>query len=153
MPQVLEVENACFEFPWNEEDFIRCLRQRNCMGKVVESDDRIVGCMIYQLFKNRIELINFAVHPSYQAKGAGRCMVEKLVGKLSRERRSRILVAVRESNLGAQMFFSSVGFLATEVIPSGYYDDTDEEAYLFEYEYIPTEDEILEAAGISSIEQ
>ena len=28
MPEVLQIEAASFEFPWLEDDFIRCLRQR-----------------------------------------------------------------------------------------------------------------------------
>ena len=38
MPEVLDIENQAFEFPWTEEDFIRCLRQRNCIGMVAELD-------------------------------------------------------------------------------------------------------------------
>ena len=34
MPEILEIEKQSFEFPWCEEDFIRCLRQRNCIGMV-----------------------------------------------------------------------------------------------------------------------
>jgi len=30
MTEVLEIENASFEYTWNEEDFLHCLRQRNC---------------------------------------------------------------------------------------------------------------------------
>ncbi len=54
MPEILGIEDRSFEFPWLEEDFIRCLRQRNCIGMVAEHDDRIVGFMIYELHKNRI---------------------------------------------------------------------------------------------------
>ena len=36
MPEVLAVEGESFEFPWCEEDFLRCLRQRNCIGMVAE---------------------------------------------------------------------------------------------------------------------
>ena len=32
MPEVLDVENDGFEFPWSEDDFIRCLRQRTASG-------------------------------------------------------------------------------------------------------------------------
>ena len=54
MAEVLATETEGFEFPWLEEDFIRCLRQRNCIGMVAEYDDRVVGFMIYELHKNRI---------------------------------------------------------------------------------------------------
>ena len=40
MPEVLDVERSSFEFPWAEDDFIRCLRQRNCIGMVAEVDDQ-----------------------------------------------------------------------------------------------------------------
>lgn len=32
MPQALAIENAAFSFPWTEDDFIRALRRRNCIG-------------------------------------------------------------------------------------------------------------------------
>lgn len=31
MPEVLDIENRSFEFPWSKGDFIRCARQRNCV--------------------------------------------------------------------------------------------------------------------------
>ncbi len=63
MPEVLAIENRSFEFPWSDEDFIRCLRQRNCIGMVAEYDERVVGFMIYELHKNRLHVLNFAVRP------------------------------------------------------------------------------------------
>ena len=45
MPSVLAIEQECFEFPWYEDDFVRCLRQRNCIGMVAELDDKVVGYM------------------------------------------------------------------------------------------------------------
>ena len=53
MPEVLDIENRSFEFPWSEEEFIRCLRQRNCIGMVAEHEQHVVGFMIYELHKNR----------------------------------------------------------------------------------------------------
>ena len=61
MPEVLKAEREGFEFPWSEEDFIRCLRQRNCIGMVAENADRVIGFMIYELHKTRLHLLNFAV--------------------------------------------------------------------------------------------
>ena len=36
MPEALNAEQEAFEFPWSEEDFTRCLRQRNCIGMVAD---------------------------------------------------------------------------------------------------------------------
>ena len=49
MAEVLAIEADSFEYPWSEDDFIRCLRQRNVIGMVAELDDRIVGFMVYEL--------------------------------------------------------------------------------------------------------
>ena len=57
MPEVLDIEHASFEFPWSEEDFIRCLRQRNCIGMVAEHGERVVGFMIYELHKTKLHIL------------------------------------------------------------------------------------------------
>ena len=112
MPEVLAIEHASFEFPWCEEEFLRVLRQRNCIGMVAECGERIVGFMIYELHRNRIHVLDFATHPEFRRHGVGRQMVTKLVGKLSTQRRNRIVFCVRETNLPAQFFFRVVGFRA-----------------------------------------
>jgi ribosomal-protein-alanine N-acetyltransferase len=116
MPEVLEVENHSFEFPWTEEDFIRCLRQRNCIGMVAEFEERVVGFMIYELHKSRLHVLNFAVHRDFRRHGIGGAMLQKLVSKLSQQRRSRVLLEVRETNLAAQLFFRNCGFRAISVL-------------------------------------
>ena len=132
MSEVLAIEQQCFEFPWFEEDFIRCLRQRNCIGMVAEHDDRVVGFMIYELHKNKLHILNFAVHPSARRLGIGGQMVAKLVNKLSTHRRQKISLAVRERNLAAQVFFRSHDFKATRVLRH-YYEDSGEDAFQMEY--------------------
>ena len=132
MPEVLQAERQSFEYAWTEDDFLRCLRQRNCIGMVAEHDDRIVGFMIYELHKNRLHVLNFAVAPAYRRCGVGAQMVSKLVGKLSSHRRSKITLAVRERNLAAQVFFRSQDFKATRVLRN-YYEDSGEDAFQMEY--------------------
>ena len=83
MPAVLAIEQECFEFPWFEEDFIRCLRQRNCIGMVAEASERVVGFMVYELHKNRLHVLNFAVHEQFRRRGVAAQMAKKLIGKLS----------------------------------------------------------------------
>ncbi|MEC8555055.1 MAG: ribosomal protein S18-alanine N-acetyltransferase [Planctomycetota bacterium] len=143
MHSVLKIEKASFEFPWSEEEFIRCLRQRNCIGMVAERDDEVVGFMIYELHKNRLHLLNFAVAPNCRRECVGNSMIEKLVGKLSAERRSRIMLEVRETNLDAQLFFKSLGFRAISVLRD-FYDDTTEDAYLMQYRYRASVEELVD---------
>ena len=142
MPEVLEVERKSFEFPWFEEDFIRCLRQRNCIGMVAEHGERVVGFMIYELHKTRLHILNFAVAETVRRRGVGTQMANKLISKLSGQRRTRISLEVRETNLTAQMFFKALDFRATSVLRS-YYDDSPEDAYVMQYRYVPDEIETV----------
>lgn len=132
MPEVLRIEQQSFEFSWTEEDFLCCLRQRNCIGMVAERDHQIVGFMIYELHKSRLNILNFAVARECRKQGIGTQMVLRLIDKLSQQRRKEILFEVRERNLAAQLFFKSQGFRAVRVL-RGHYDDTTEDAYLMQY--------------------
>ncbi len=142
MAEVLDIEGEGFEFPWCEDDFIRCLRQRNCIGMVAEQADRVAGFMIYELHKTRLHLLNFAVGQEFRRRGVGSQMMSKLMAKLSGQRRTRILLEVRETNLPAQLFFRTLGFRAVSVMRD-FYDDTTEDAYLMQYRYRPIESEVI----------
>jgi ribosomal-protein-alanine N-acetyltransferase len=146
MPAVLDIENESFEFPWSEEDFIHILRQRNCIGMVAEHEDQVVGFMIYELHKARIHVLNFAVAGFFQRRGVGSQMVAKLIAKLSTQRRSRIILEVRETNLAAQLFFRENGFRAVSVL-RGYYADTPEDAYTMQFRYRPERQTAVEPFG------
>jgi ribosomal-protein-alanine N-acetyltransferase len=144
MAEVLEIEQQSFDFAWTEEDFLCCLRQRNCIGMVAEHQERIVGFMIYELLKSQLHVLNFAVAPWARRNGIGSQMIEKLVHKLTQQRRNEIRLEVREGNLPAQLFFRSQGFAATNVL-RGYYEDTAEDAYVMRL-HLGGSDEILPSA-------
>lgn len=101
---------------------------------VAEHEGRVVGFMIYELHRTRIHVINFAVGGLYQRLGVGSQMIAKLIAKLTVQRRSRIVLEVRETNLDAQLFFRENGFRAVSVLHK-FYDDTPEDAYLMQYRY------------------
>jgi ribosomal-protein-alanine N-acetyltransferase len=152
MAEVLDIESENFEFPWSEDEFIRCLRQRNCIGMVADLDDHVVGFMIYELHKTRLHVLNFAVGKQWHRHGLGTRMVQKLAAKLSNQRRTRITLEVRETNLAAQCFFRNQGFRAVNVLRD-FYEDTTEDAYLMQYRYrasdveVATSDEAQRLAG------
>ncbi|WP_234824165.1 ribosomal protein S18-alanine N-acetyltransferase [Bremerella cremea] len=132
MQEVLDIESLSFEYAWSEEEFVKCLRERNCIGMVAEHDDRIAGYMIYEILNTRLHLLNLAVAPSMRLAGVGRQMIGKLVSKLTHRRRRQILLEVRETNLGAQKFFRNLDFKAISLLRD-FYEDTTEDAYLMQY--------------------
>ncbi len=132
MPEVLDIETQNFEFPWSDDEFIRCLRQRNCIGFVAEFDERVVGFLIYELHWKRLHILNFAVQKEFHRCGIGSQIINKLASKLTPKRRKRILLEVTERNLHAQLFFQAMGFRAVSVIKD-FYQDTSEDAYLMQF--------------------
>jgi ribosomal-protein-alanine N-acetyltransferase len=139
MPEVLDIEGECFGMhAWTEEEFISCLRQRNCIGMVAEDgkDGAICGYMIYELHKTRLHLLTFAVGWQWQRKGVGQTMMDKLKGKLHDQCRKKITAEIRETNVDAQKFFASQGFKATNILKDYYWNapvPCDEDAYVFEH--------------------
>jgi [ribosomal protein S18]-alanine N-acetyltransferase len=132
MPEVLDIERHTFEFPWSEDEFVRVLRELNCIGIVAEENDRVIGYAIYEIHKTRFHVLNFAVAPLHRRMGVGRVMLAKLIGKLSQDRRKRVVLECRESNVAGQLFFKSQGFRAVSILRD-FYDDTSEDAYVFQY--------------------
>src|SRR3954451_15483150 len=94
MPVVMGIELASFEYAWTEDDFLRCLRQRNCIGMVAERGDAIIGFMIYELHRTRLQLLNFAVAPAVRRTGVGGLLIGKLIYKLCSHRRQKLSLAV-----------------------------------------------------------
>ena len=136
LAEVLEIERQSFEYSWTKEDFSDCLKRRNCVGMVATDNDQIIGFMIYELSKKRIELLNFGVSPAYRRRRVGTQMSQKLISKLARPGRSRITFPVRERNLEAQLFFRSLGFRAVSILHK-FYENTEEDAYLMQYQVPP----------------
>ena len=130
--EVLAIERGSFQFAWNEEEFLCCLRQRNCIGTVAELDHKIVGFIIYELHKSMLRIMNFAVAPDFRRRGIGQQMVQRLIDKLSQQRRREIVLEVRETNVPAQLFFAKGGFRAVTVLRN-HYGDTLEDAYYMRY--------------------
>jgi len=135
--QYVAIEAASLENPWCEEDFLRCLRQRNCIGMVAEDcDGRIHGFVIYELHRGHLKILNLAVDPASRRQRVGTQIIKRLTEKLSRQRRKYLFADVRETNVGGQLFYRACGFKAVAISRGGF-DDTDEDGYLMRFDVEP----------------
>ncbi len=135
LPFVLEIERDCFEHPWSYDDFMLCLQKWHCIGLVAEAGCKIIGYAIYEFQRSQLHLRNFAVGKDQRRAGVGSEMLRVLFDRLSFDVRSRITVEVRESNLGAQLFFKSRGFKAVSLRRNAH--ESGDDLYLMQYEYQP----------------
>ncbi len=148
MPEVLDIEHFSADLPWHEADFLDCLRQKNCIGMVAEHQERIVGYMIYELLKNQLRVLNFAVAPWARRQRVGTMMLEKLVNKLAQQRRQEIVLEIRESNMPALMFFKKSGLKAKGVLRDHFLtpQGETEDAYVMRY-YVEHDAASIHAGG------
>jgi len=131
IPSVLEIESLSFsDRAWDEVAFRQHIGKRNTIGMVAELDDEVVGFMVYELHTGRIHILNFAVHPKFRRMGIGSSMMDKLIYKLSFERRNRIELGVADHNLGAHLFFKSCGMRCEKV---NFDEDIQQDWYHFIY--------------------
>ena len=130
--QVLAIEETCFEFPWTAEEFRQCLQQPNCLGMVAEHGERVVGFVVYETPKSRLLITNIAVDPEFQRHGIARQMIRKLVTKMIHQRRHKVTVEIRETNLPALLCFRALGFKTTNTL-KGFYEEQSEDAYVLQY--------------------
>lgn len=129
-PSVLGIDRTL-----DADSLLHTLQKPNCIGMVAEQDGVVVGFMVYELHTSKLRLLNLAVDHGYRRLGIGAQMVAKLIGKLSGHRRNRIVLAVPETSLGAQLFFRRMGFKAVKVVRKYY--ESGHDAYVMSYR-VPT---------------
>ena len=127
MPEVLEIEGDSFRYPWSEQDFIKYLRQRNCIARVAEHNDLIIGYIVYELYSDRFEILSLCVSRTYRRCLVGTKLTRKLTHRTDTSRPTTNAI-VADRNLDAHLFFKSCGFEATEVL-RGYYDSDGSDGY------------------------
>lgn len=111
LPAVLQIENDSYDQPWDEQDFTGALCDSSTIGMVAEFGEEIVGFMVYMLRPHSIYVYDMAVAPARRRMGVGEAMIGKLKGKLRGGGRTRIYFDAPETNVPAQLFLRSQGFL------------------------------------------
>lgn len=126
-PCVLGIDARCFpDNPWGParlDSFVS-----GGSGYVAVIGVTIVGFAVTHSDAQEIFLERLGVDPDFRREGVGRALVERLIKRLVRGPQSRLSLTVRERNLGAQLFYRSIGFRAVKV-RRDYYLRPVEDAY------------------------
>ena len=136
---VLDIEREVYGLnAWSATDFEAAM-QADCTGIVAESDadEDVVGYLVYESTVTTINVLNITVAVGWQRLGIGAALLRAV---RSRSGGREVMLHLRESNLDAQLFLRSQGFVALAVVRE-YYEDTDEDAYVFRYGAVRAEHE------------
>lgn len=136
-PEVLRCEFECYAHPLTEAELLGELRQRNVIAMVYDDGRDVLGYMLYELHKGRLQILRFAVLPSFQRSGIGRAMVERLVGKLTPNHRTAIEVTCSERVTDGHLFLRACGFTAIGVERD--YFKRGHDGYRFRYSLVEAE--------------
>lgn len=96
---------------WTEVNFRENLRQQNCVGMVAETDNQVVGFVVYLLREKEVFIARLKVHSEWRRKKVGTAIIDKLKLKLSPIRRP-LLATVIDDSPCLNDFLRSCGFKA-----------------------------------------
>ena len=130
---VVSIERASMESPWERRGFAKRLAKKKSRCYVATDGDQVVAYAALAFEEGRAHLLNFAVAPPRRRQGIGREFTQFLMNVCSMLELSRLVQEVRETNLGAQLFYRSLDLRATKVLRK-FYEDTGEDAYRMERE-------------------
>lgn len=118
LPEVIAIERANYQFPWEEDIFRDCLNANyNCW--VCEEQDIVLGYCILSMAVGEAHVLNICVSAAEQGQGIGRKMLEHLI-ETAQGRAETMFLEVRPSNTVAIALYEDMGF--NEIgIRKGYY--------------------------------
>lgn len=126
LEQVVELEKACFQNPWNHS---QCLYELNenpfSKGFLIQEEDRIVGYAFLWVTFEIAQLARIGIDPMYRKKGYGQFLLDQLM-QYAREKECEFLtLEVRASNIAGQKLYERAGLIQVNRSASYYPDGED----------------------------
>jgi ribosomal-protein-alanine N-acetyltransferase len=132
---VYEIERRSFKDPY-PAFFIEMLLTLNPdTFLVAQKEERIVGYVVATKDRSTGHIVSIAVAPEEREKQVGRSLMENILEVLQKVEVETIRLEVRRSNLAAQKFYESQGFVYNHEV-SGYYGNEDAFVYYKSFQRI-----------------
>lgn len=146
MPDILQIEEACFSAPWTRKmleaelsgnPFAHFLvAKRAVPGEAGAAT--IIGYLCFWVVFEEVRLMNLAVIESMRHKGIARALVVQALETGVAQAAMRAVLEVRASNQAAHALYRSLGFRDVSIRPT-YYTNPIEDALLMELDPIVSE--------------
>ncbi len=132
--EVMELEKACFEYHWTEEQFRLGLERGAFFIFGAHEGERLVGYLAFSMIVDEMEILNLAVHPDFRRKGIARELLAAVMRMCGERGMKSGFLDVKESNAPAIALYEKFGFRRNGV-RKRYYPDTKEDALLYRYDF------------------
>ncbi len=147
-PEVLEIEQESFEFPWEKDDFVSILSKPGNLGRIAKYEKKIVGFLAFRLERNCIHILNFAVRSDFRRQGFGTQLLDDMLEHRVNQRRDHISLVIHEENKPGWDFLVANKYRAATLLRN-YWEKSDDpykpldihydsgDAYLMRLDYTP----------------
>ncbi len=129
IPALAELEKQCFPQPWSKKALSDELNNPSAVFRVALKDGQVAGYVGMLHVLDEGDICNVAVFDSFRRQGVATALIQNLLDYAEEQKLSFITLEVRESNVGAQKFYETMGFV-TIGIRKNFYDDPKEHAVL-----------------------
>lgn len=109
LSSIVAIETLAYSFPWTLNIFCDCLRM-GYSSCVLTRDDEVVGYGLMSVGAGEAHILNLCVHPTYQRRGYGRCLLEFLLEMANERGVEAVFLEVRPSNVAAHQLYLQAGF-------------------------------------------
>jgi ribosomal-protein-alanine N-acetyltransferase len=123
LPEVAQIEQGSYAFPWSENIFRDCLRV-GYTCRALDLAGRIIGYGVMSLGAGEAHILNVCVRDEFRTVGFGRRLLEHLLERAAAAGVGEAFLEVRPSNLAAIRLYSQLGFEQIG-IRRGYYQAPD----------------------------
>ncbi|WP_029921218.1 ribosomal protein S18-alanine N-acetyltransferase [Nevskia soli] len=110
LPQVLEIEQRAYPFPWSDGIFRDCLKAGYSGWILIDRHGVIVGYALMSMAVDEAHVLNLCIDPSGQRQGLGRMLLEHMIMLARAANATIVLLEVRKSNKAAIHLYESQGF-------------------------------------------
>ena len=135
IPQVGEIERACFPDPWSKKLLEDLLAEEHALTlAAVAGDGAVLGYVSLSWVLDEGYINNVAVRPDCRRMGIATALLEALRRQGLEKGLSFLTLEVRESNRGARALYAGLGF-AEAGQRRGYYLHPKEDAIIMTLEF------------------
>jgi ribosomal-protein-alanine N-acetyltransferase len=116
LTQILKIENLSYPSPWTPLQFQTELTTAHSKFLVLtddETDEFIVGYVIYWVQVEGVSLLNVTIHPEWRGLGSAQRLMRAMINETVRDEIPKIVLEVRPSNSGAIKLYTRLGFKKT----------------------------------------
>ncbi|MCI1032549.1 MULTISPECIES: ribosomal protein S18-alanine N-acetyltransferase [Raoultella] len=109
LPRAWQIETRAHAFPWSEQTFASNQGERY-LNLRLAVDGEMAAFAITQIVLDEATLFNIAVDPSFQRRGLGRELLERVIDEVEKRGVATLWLEVRASNAAAIALYESLGF-------------------------------------------